>query len=273
MQGAVAWIKVSDELKEHLAALARDRIEYEQQLDFLCNGTFRRTLLCHAAVPLMTQPTPLALKHVRISTRAATSKPITDFLSASPEEFRGPEGEMITTSHPLLKAALVCLSEARPHSLTLDELLERTNARLNASPDPIQLLRDSELLANAILRCHKTDLIEIHLVEPQAVRQAGDRPRAVPLLRWQAAQQEPISNAQHRLVEIGDLDRLVLSLLDGTRDRRELCRDIVERISQGQLALEHQGKPVQDPELIAQVVEAALPGSLDKLAAMLLLTE
>lgn len=263
----------SDELKQHLASLARDRIEYEQQIDFLCNGTFRRTLLCHTAVPLTTQPTPMALKHVRLSTRAAPSKAITDFLSASAEEFRGPEGEMITTSHPLLKAALVCLSEARPRSLTLDELLEQTNVMLSASPDPIQSLRDSELLANALLRCHKTDLVEIHLFESAVALQAGERPRAAPLVRWQAAHQEPVGNSRHRMVDLGDLDRLVLSLLDGTRDRRELCRAIVERIAQGQLSLEHQGKPIDDPELIEQVVEASLPTSLDKLAGLMLLAE
>jgi methyltransferase-like protein len=165
------------------------------------------------------------------------------------------------------------LSEARPRSLTLDELVEQTNSRLNASPDPIQLLRDSELLANALLRCHKTDLIDIHLVESVAVPQAGERPRAAPLSRWQAAHQEPVCNSQHRMVDLGDLDLLVLSLLDGKKDRRELCRAIVERIAQGQLALEHQGKPIEDPELIEQVVEASLPTSLNKLAGLMLLLE
>ncbi len=52
----------SDELREHLQRAAPSRIEYEQQVDFLCNGTFRKSLLCQAEVSIATQPSLLAVK-------------------------------------------------------------------------------------------------------------------------------------------------------------------------------------------------------------------
>ena len=261
----------SEDLRAQLNDIARDRIDYEQQLDFLCNGTFRRTLLCHANIALASQPSTMALRQVRIASRARPSRPITDLHSSDAEEFLGTDGETITTTYPLIKAALLCLSEAAPHSLSQDELQIRTNAKLSSSPDPIRLLHETELLSKAILRCHKTDLIQLHLFEPATASEISERPMAAPLSRWQAAHQEPISNMRHRLVELNDFERLILSLLDGTLNRDDLCQAAVDHVAKGNMVLQHQGKPVEDKELIAVVVDQSLSETLQKLVALSLL--
>lgn len=63
----------SSALQQQLSELARDRIDYEQQVDFLCNGTFRRTLLCRADIALTGQPSIVALREMRIRARARLS--------------------------------------------------------------------------------------------------------------------------------------------------------------------------------------------------------
>ncbi len=261
----------TEELRTQLNETARDRIDYEQQLDFLCNGTFRRSLLCHADVALAGQPSTMAIRQLKIASRARPARPIAEIQSAEAEEFLGPEGESITTTFPLIKAALLCLSEASPQSLTLEELHLRANAKLGSSPDPIQKLHEAELLSKAILRCHKTDLIQLHLFEPCAIHEVSDHPVASGLSRWQAAHHEPISNLRHRMVELNNFERFILSLLDGTLDREGLCQAAFHHVASGQMDLQHHGKVVEDKSLIKVVVEQSLLETLHKLAAFSLL--
>ena len=261
----------SEEVRTHLSQLSRDRTDYEQHIDFLVNGTFRRSLLCHADLPISSQPSTLAVKHVRMRSRARPVKPISDINSYDPEEFRGPRGETVTSSHALIKAALLCLSEHWPRSLSLEELHELTKAKLKAKPDPVQQLQDAELLAKAILRCYRTDLIQFHLHELPEIHQISERPMAAPLSRWQAIRREPVSNLAHELVDPSDFDRFVLSLLDGTRDRADIILAMIEHVQRGDITLQQKGVPVHDPELIATVVEHTLSKTFERFIDMSLL--
>lgn len=259
------------ELNAQLDALSRDRLEYEQQIDLICNGTFRRSLLCHADVSLAAQPSQLVLQQLRLATRAEPVGNPPDLKSQAAEEFRGPDKETISTTHPLLKAALVCLSEQRPRSVPFTELRDLAYARLGQSPDPVRSLQDTEILATAVLRCHLCNLIDVYGHDPVFAGPASERPQASPLARLQASHGEPVSNLRHRIVDSSDFDRFVLSLLDGTRDLTSLRQAVMDQVRQGALVLEHRGQPVQAPELIESVLEQALPASLEKLAALVLL--
>jgi len=263
----------SAELTSQLDALARDRLEYEQQIDLVCNGTFRRSLVCHADVPIAARPAPLALQQLRLATRVEPVRNPPDMTSQAAEEFRGADKETITTTLPLLKAALVCLSEQRPRSLPFAELRDQAHARLGQSPDAVQSLQDTEVLAAALLRCHQCDLIDVYGQDAVFVVPASQRPQASPLARLQASHGEPVSNLRHRIVDVNDLDRFVLFHLDGTRDRVALQQAVMDQVRRGALVLQHRGQPVQDPALIEQVVEHAVAQGLEKLASLALLID
>lgn len=253
------------ELCAQLDALSRDRLEYEQQIDLLCNGTFRRSLLCHSEVALASQPSALALQQLRLSTRAKPVSELPDVKSKAPEEFRGPDKESITTAHPLIKASLVCLAELRPRSVPFNELCELAHAKLGQSPNAVQSLQDTEILAAALLRCHECDLIEVFGTDAAFAVAASEKPVASPLARLQASQGEPVTSLRHRIVDLSDLDRFVLSQLDGSHDEAALKKSVMDHVRQGHLVLEHRGQPVQESELIESVIEQAVPMTLEKL--------
>jgi hypothetical protein len=71
--------------------------------------------------------------------------------------------------------------------------------------------------------------VEAHTLPPQFVPRAGDRPFASPLARLQAQHGIPVTTLRHTIVELENVvDRCVLILLDGTRNREELVAGVKE---------------------------------------------
>lgn len=258
----------SDELRDQLQRLAPSRIEYEQQVDFLCNGTFRRSLLCHAEVAISAQPSILAVKHMHMRAPARLEKPIEDFRSSETATFLGANGETITTPHPLLKASLSTLADAWPQTLTLEEIQTRCAKLLNSDADPVTRLRENELLSSALLRCHRTGLVEFHSSKPHFVVTIATYPRVSALSRWQAAHGEPVCNLVHDVVDVNEFDRLVMSLLDGSKDYAELETLLVEHVLRGDIVLHQNGEAVTQRQVIATVVQHSLAQSLKKFAQL-----
>src|SRR6185295_4099398 len=99
----------------------------------------------------------------------------------APEEFRTREDVRFSTSHPLVKSALVTLFEVWPQSVPFAELLEAARARLPETAGP---LRDNPTaLADALLQGFLANLVELHVEAPRFVLDAGQRPVASPLAR------------------------------------------------------------------------------------------
>lgn len=261
------------EVTQRLDSLARDRVEYEQQLDFLCNGTFRRTLLCRAGLGVSANPSPQGLTRLRLASRAEPTTPQFDVTSTAPAEFTGPDGAKVTTTHPLTKGALVALRDCRPKSMAFDELFAAAAALTKLPADPVRQLRDRELLAATLLRCHECGLLETHAFEPPIAHGVADRPVAFAAARFQAAHGESVSNLRHRIVDVNEVDRYLIGLLDGARDRSSLAAELVQMTRDGVLVLERNRQPVQAVENIQPLVQRALDASLFKLADLALLIE
>ena len=55
-------------------------------------------------------------------------------------------------------------------------------------------------------------------------------------------------------------DRVVLRILDGSRDRPALVEALTEKVLQGELELQQHGRPLTDPAAIRAVLEQELDG-------------
>ncbi|AMV31401.1 bifunctional 3-demethylubiquinone-9 3-methyltransferase/ 2-octaprenyl-6-hydroxy phenol methylase [Pirellula sp. SH-Sr6A] len=254
----------TDELKADLHRMSRDRIDYEQRIDFLLNGTFRKTLLCHAGQQILSEPSQVHIRQMRIRGFSKRLEPLESLDCEQAETFEGMRGESLTTSHPLLKSALVELSEGWPNSLAFDELHAKASARLKRTDDAVERLRDVEFLAHALLRCYRSDLVELHEFEPEKPRVQSPNPLASPLARWQAGRNEPVVNRMHQVIELNEFESFVLSQLDGMNELPQLVEIIVNRVLQGEVNLYQKGEPVKDPSLIRHVVELSLAKALEK---------
>ncbi len=213
------------DVEDTLRRMAGDEVQFEQYLDFLRNRTFRRTLLCRADASVVRHGAVGSLRGLLLSSHAEVVEavdPLDDPLDATAvAKFRSPRGAVLSASHPLVKAVLLCLIERRGELVAFDRLLEAAARRLGRR-EPVGADEEGGLTQSLVV-IWLGDFIEVHAWAGRAAATPGDRPVASPLARLQAAGQQRVSSLRHRVIQLEDPDRRLLGLLDGTRDRTALA--------------------------------------------------
>jgi methyltransferase-like protein len=221
------------EVEAALRRLAPDMVHLEQLQDFLQNRTFRQTLLCHQGV---TPDYRLSAERLRGLYAASAARPQSarpDLTSTAKERFTAPGGAAVKTTDPLAKAALIHLAEVWPRAVPFEELRVAARARLGlgGGPDRPSAEEDARVLGQCLLTCYLSDadgLVHLWTQPPPFAAEAGERPRASPLARLQAAASAAATNLRHETLVLDDFSRAVLGLLDGRRDRPALLRELTE---------------------------------------------
>jgi SAM-dependent methyltransferase len=228
-----------------LMARLRDVLVREQYLDFFKNRMFRQTLLCHEQAPVVRTLEEGAIERFWISSRARLKEGGSDVgeggrssagntperrdaaagAGEGAETFVTVEGFSMTTTEPLVIAAMGALGEAWPESLEFSALLERAS-EVVGSDIPRELV--AARLCEVLLQAHLARIVTLEGCGPPLVKQAGERPLASPLARGQLASGLPaVSSLLHGNVRLEDeLEPRLLALLDGGRTREELAREL-----------------------------------------------
>ena len=177
---------------------AGDRIAYEQLVDVLRCSFFRQSILCRDSLRPAGELDPGALRALYFAARVGVDD--------------GADGEPLRSAMEVLRARL-------PDTVGFGEL----RAALDADPDA---------LAAALLEGFKAELVMPHAAPLQAVSAAGsERPVASPLARWQAQHDElEVTSLAYTSVRMEEpAARLLITLLDGTRDRAAIRAEFSER--------------------------------------------
>ncbi|HEY7831805.1 MAG TPA: class I SAM-dependent methyltransferase [Solirubrobacteraceae bacterium] len=223
--------EVPDSAERLMAGLPNDVVVREQYLDFFKNRMFRQTLLCHADAPICRELDDTQVEGFAVYSAARGGE--------QDGVFETPEGYTMTSSEPLVLAAMGALQEAWPRALSFGELLERGVAAMEgAAVDelaegevaedevPHELVRAR--LRVVLLEAYLAQIVMLQGCAPPLVNRAGERPRASPLARAQGAAGLPaVSSLLHANVRLeGELEQRVLALLDGERDRAGVLREL-----------------------------------------------
>lgn len=255
-------------VEQTLGNLAPDRLHREQYLDFLTNQAFRRSLLCrqHMAIRTLPQPETLTALHV-----ASAAWPL-----SAPERFRAPDGRTVTVSDPVLQAALLHLSAAWPEAVPFAELRTASGSRLGwdaeCGQDPAKPAGGARNLEGLLLNAYLADLVELHVCPPRCVRTVGARPVASPLARYQAGAGTRVTNLRHETSVLDPLERHLVRLLDGSRQRADLIDALVGLVAQGVLGVDKDGVRLS-PSEVSSFLEHALDQHLAQLARRSLLVD
>ena len=252
---------------ERLRALARDRVELEQYVDFARNRTFRRTLLCREGLPLELKMVPERMRRFHASSPLRPAVEAPDVRSATGVTFQGERGKTFTVSHPLTKALLVALAAAWPRPLSFDELLDESRVRLGGEPD-------ATIVADILFTLYGGAVLELHLLPPRCVERVSERPVGWPLARRQAVAGPLITNLRRRVLQLDDdVARIVLAHLDGRHDRAALAGVLEREVKEGRMRLTWNGEPLAetDSERLPRVLDQILDDHLGKMAAHALL--
>ena len=269
----------SPQVQQVLGQISSGAVEMEQYMDFLRNSTFRQTLLCHRDVLPSSNLDPGRLTGLHVASPVRSASPGLDVASSVAAKFQGPENTTLSVTGPLLKAAMVVLSEAWPGTLPFAELCSRARIRLGVPRlnDPAAATVDAQLLAADLLAIY-TSMTCSRCVEltPRPLRLAarpGERPRATPLARWQATAGTSAANLRHQNVPLGKLHRQVLRCLDGAHDRAALVEATAALVAQGAFVIRRQNESVSEPEAVRQVLRHDIEVALNELAASSFLME
>jgi hypothetical protein len=192
-----------------------DRIKEQQYLDFLKCRRFRQTLLCHRELALGHEPAAGRITALRLSSPAKPVQDIADPGSDEEAEFKTADGAAMTTNLPPAKTAILYLAARWPLAVPFREL-----------PGA------SEALADLLLKIYASGLLELHVAPSRFTLEASQRPRAFTLARLQAGSESFVTTLRHTTVELDDaLGRRLVTLLDGTRDRAALLKDLASESS------------------------------------------
>lgn len=243
-----------------LENVGEDLIQREQYADFLRNRMFRRTLLCRQEVKLSRPIDSQRLTKMRLSAMAIPKGEKADAATDAFEEFAGRATRTLKTNNPRVKAALHALYDARPLALGFGDLVNLAQSGPGGGVDELGL-------ASAMLQCYLGEMVSLHAWPWQVAGEVSDRPKALAVARLQAAEgSNHLTNARHQTVQVEDTERLVCSLLDGTRGRKEIIQALAEMLADGRLNLERDGLPVREPALVQRALEETVGGILEHLA-------
>lgn len=248
--------------------VARDVIEYEQYLDFLRNRMFRRSLLCHADVPLERRLDPKCVRRLYVASRAIAEGPVS--VATNEEAKFRLEDSVLTTNLPIIKAALSILGARWPEAMPVEDLIREVLPRLESGSavDPARAEELADTVAVNIAQSFTRRMVELYSSPPRVRGAADEFPKTTALARLQAAKQPQLTTLLHELVAINDLGRKIVALADGTRNRADIFAGLLECVRRGELVmLDEAGRP-QTSAPVEPVLERELDNGLRDLARL-----
>jgi methyltransferase-like protein/2-polyprenyl-3-methyl-5-hydroxy-6-metoxy-1,4-benzoquinol methylase len=236
----------SPHVREKLAAIAPDVLRREQFMDFIRNRPFRETLIVREGVPLARKISPLRVMALRVASKARAVREAPDLRSSALEEFRTRDGKGVSTPSPVFKAFMAVLADHWPVAQPFDDLhaLARVRIDVPGEADPGERTQ----LASQILKCYARGVVELHRTRSPFVLDAGVRPEASAVARFQARRGNTVTNLQHEHGTFSDDTRRLFLLLDGTRTRGEIAATLwpgvpeSESLAELESALAHFGR-------------------------------
>jgi methyltransferase-like protein len=206
---------------------AEDVVTQQQYRDFLTFRRFRQTLLCREEAPLRRKPDPEILRslHAGANTRPKSGDP--DVVSDEPVTFVAERERELTTPHPLSKAAFLEMGSLWPRWIAVPELLESARARLAAAAGRPATVADETRFLGFLLASYGADVVQLRSRPCPFLTEVSERPRASALARLQARTTTEVTSLAHTSVRLEDpWVRRFLQLLDGTRDRAAIAREM-----------------------------------------------
>ncbi len=252
--------------KETIAALgqmARDFIDFEQYIDFLQHRTFRKTLLCHQEATITRRLRAESVSDLIISSYSEVVAEDPDLKGSSIEQFKGKDGAVFSTDHPLSKAALAYLSKQAPAMFTFDELVSAAATVVGIKNQENVSAKDILALAANLLRAYgySESLVQVHVYRPLFVTYVSERPLASPVARWQASRFGKVTSMRHERVELDPVSRRIFMQLDGHHDRDDILEHILKLFKDGTIVIsDEEDEQVAEslPDLVAKDIEQNL---------------
>ena len=200
---------------------ASDLIAFEQLTDVVRNRSFRQTLLVHDEAAIDRRLNGESILPFRIASPIAVARRERAQSPGAPDAFVARNGKAFTLANPFTRAALLELIEAWPDGVAFEALANAARARVSVESPRA---RESEnhagekSLGEELLQLYAAGAVQLRVWTPPVSATIDDKPVASPLARLQAGAGDRVTTLLHQPMAIDAFDRMLIPLLDGTRD-------------------------------------------------------
>jgi SAM-dependent methyltransferase len=253
------------ETEQHLAALTSDPIQQEQFRDIVRNRAIRQTLLVHQSAKVAPTMETAFLAGMHLAAAVKPENPPVDLRSDGVSHFTTLAGGRISTPVVLAKAALQYLGEVWPASIPVDDLVAEATSRVQAVGAPPPGPAEIQRLQDNLMQCIVGGVVQASCGPNAYVAKISENPVVSPLARLLATRSEIVTSRRHHAVRFDALDRMLLTLLDGTRNSAALIDGLIAASQRGQLIVSAPGQQTATPEQVRQAFVEAVPVALERL--------
>ena len=269
--------KFPTEVAQTLQRVGTDITRMEQYMDFVRNRLFRQTLLVRQGAPIQRNVDGRMLSGLQINSPALPESDSPVLAHGTNETFQTPNGTKHQIFDGLTKAALLIMGAQWPRSFPFEELYQLSLERLRQEIGDAPIAGDDiKSFGDRLLQGYAARVVELRVAEPRMAPTPSERPVASPLARFQIQNgSTTLTTLRHEPVEIPELPRQMLMLMDGTRDAEALATDIVKLGYAGKIGVREQegGPAVTDPKRLEELLRALVADNLPKIAKVALLLE
>jgi methyltransferase-like protein/SAM-dependent methyltransferase len=196
-----------------------------------------------------------------------------DVRSHEPVTFHADNGAHITTPDPMMKAALVELRSVWPSAMQFETLLKTCLARVFADSvlDSHRVAKETVVLGSDLVKCYVSGFAELRVSPSRFESTVTEHPKAFRLARGQGESGSLVTNLDHDLVRLEDIDRRVLTLVDGTRSAEAIAEVLHQSVASGDLVIHEQGRRLAPGPEARTILARCVAESLSRLASRALL--
>jgi methyltransferase-like protein/ubiquinone/menaquinone biosynthesis C-methylase UbiE len=249
-----------------------DQVLLEQHLDFVVNRSFRQTLLVHGERTSQIRHRLDRTRFGRLHVSAWVPPVVGDTrLDDSSQQYGDQDGRTFFAHDRGIKAALEALNDRWPWTLSRQQLVDAARARLAHAG--VGEAADLDVQVDLLLEVLIVQGHARYRLEPVAPETPGpwvrlDEParRMAELTREDA--EAFVFNRWHEMMPLSPVDRHLLPLLDGSRDREALVEALMGVFRENLIQIDRDGEPLVDETEVRQVLAAevdALPQDLAEL--------
>ena len=235
----------------------------EQYKDFLSGCGFRQTLLCRKEIELAPD---LLVNRIPALFAMCDAIVIENSKPGQPSQLKYPRGDIIECGHRLTHAALEYLTTQWPAAVPFNELLRAAVRRINENPLYSPNAEEASTLAESLAKAYRSGLILLNSFPPNVVNRLSRCPAVSKLARVQLRRGQTVTTQLHTPLKLpDDLAVTFVLLLDGTRDKKALFRDLLKTVKSGEAKFVEAGIVVEDDAKISILLQQRIQDGLEGL--------
>ncbi|MCB0332305.1 MAG: class I SAM-dependent methyltransferase [Bdellovibrionales bacterium] len=227
--GSMSVMRYPKEVQEKLRALSGGEVHrMEQYIDFLVNRSFRASLIVHPTQKPIRTLDPKAFPDLFIASALKLDSDLNLNNPSTTAKFVSSNKQFVVEikSH-VGKGVLSVLSQKWPQALSTSELLSALSKEFSAHSLSPTIKREE--MNGVLLQLFLEGALLLRSNLGELEQSSSGNPIAQPIARLYATFVDKVPNLYHQSVPLNDLNRAILSLLDGEKDAEAIATELTEK--------------------------------------------